>query len=131
MTEAKFANEKLGQLNADCIITLSDRVRDPEIARQLVTFFEAHPRLKTEFAGLYMTAKANLISSPVEGIGFAIGRTIRGFFSGLATRVRPAGQSTAQPESAHAVRNESSPGLVWPTLFSVDDPRGFAEAAKQ
>lgn len=110
MNHSQLATSQLKQLDVEQLHSLVAQVRNPDTARVVVDFFEAHPHLRERYSALYLAARKELIVNPVEVAAFAVGRAIRGFVSGLLHR-------------ADRPKTEVRPALAWPTLF-VDEPAG-------
>lgn len=110
MNQSQPIATQLKQLDAEQLRSLVAQVRNPDIARVVVDFFEAHPHLRERYSALYLAARKELIVNPVEAAAFAVGRAIRGFVDGLIAKL-------PRPNTA------PKPALEWPTLFADEQPR--------
>lgn len=110
MNHSQPATAQIKQLDVEQLRSLVAQVCNPDTARMVVDFFEAHPQLRERYTALYLAARKELIVNPVEAAAFAVGRAIRGFVGGLLHK-------------ADRPKAESRPALAWPTLF-VDEPAG-------
>jgi hypothetical protein len=109
MNHSQPATAQLKQLDVEQLHSLVAQVSNPDTARVVVDFFEAHPHLRERYSALYLAARKELIVNPIEAAAFAVGRAIRGFVGGVIAKLpRP---NTA-PKQA----------LAWPTLFVDEQP---------
>ncbi len=104
------ATATLRQLDAEALQALVEQVSNPDVARLVVDFYDAHPSLKRQHTGLYLSAKKALITNPIEAASFKFGRALRGFFGGLS-----APQVSPKPETGQSTD--------WPTLFEQGQGR--------
>ena len=104
------ATATLRQLDAEALQALCAQVSNPDVARLVVDFYDAHPSLKRQHSGLYLSANKALITNPIEAAGFKFGRILRGFFQGLSAPQVPAKTTSGQ-------------SLQWPTLFEQGQGR--------